>query len=138
MPAAPRIVGRYAIHAQIAAGGIATVHLGRQVGAAGFTRTVAIKKLHPQLAGEPAFVSMFLDEARLATRFRHPNVVPTLDIVSTDEDLFLVMEYVHGATLARLMRNMKLAGERVPLPAAAAILSGVLRGLHAAHEARNE
>jgi serine/threonine protein kinase len=138
MPAAPRIVGRYAIHAQIAAGGIATVHLGRQVGAAGFTRTVAIKKLHPQLAGEPAFVSMFLDEARLATRFRHPNVVPTLDIVSTDEDLFLVMEYVHGATLARLMRNMKLAGERVPLPVAAAILSGVLRGLHAAHEARNE
>jgi serine/threonine-protein kinase len=138
MAGRPRLVGRYAIHAQIAAGGIATVHLGRQLGAVGFSRTVAIKRLHPQLAGEPGFVSMFVDEARLATRFRHPNVVPTLDIVATTEDLFLVMEYVHGATLARLMRNAKMAGERPPVPLVAAVLSGVLRGLHAAHEARNE
>ncbi|HEX8793093.1 MAG TPA: serine/threonine-protein kinase [Polyangiaceae bacterium] len=138
MPGPARTVGRYAIHGQIAAGGIATVHLGRQQGAAGFARTVAIKRLHPQFAGEPEFVSMFLDEARLAARLRHPNVVPTLDIVATDEDLFLVMEYVHGATLARLLRNTKLAGERVHPAVAAAVMSGVLRGLHAAHEARDE
>ena len=114
------------------------MHLGRQLGAAGFSRTVAIKRLHPQFAGEPEFVSMFVDEARLATRFRHPNIVPTLDIVSTADDLFLVMEYVHGATLARLMRNAKQSGERIPVPIASSILSGVLRGLHAAHEARSE
>jgi len=138
MAGRPRLVGRYAIHAQIAAGGIATVHLGRQLGAVGFSRTVAIKRLHPQFAGERDFVSMFVDEARLATRFRHPNVVPTLDIVATPEDLFLVMEYVHGATLARLMRNAKMARELTPVPIAAAVMSAVLRGLHAAHEATNE
>ncbi|HTQ43826.1 MAG TPA: serine/threonine-protein kinase [Polyangiaceae bacterium] len=138
MPGPPRTVGRYAIHGQIAAGGIAAVHLGRQLGAAGFARTVAIKRLHPQFAGEPEFVSMFLDEARIAARLRHPNVVPTLDIVASDGELFLVMEYVHGATLARLMRNTKLAGEHVPPPVAGAVMSGVMRGLHAAHEARDE
>ena len=78
-----RIIGRYALHQEIAAGGMATVHLGRLLGPAGFSRTVAIKRLHAQFAKDPEFVSMFLDEARVAARIRHPNVVSTLDVVVT-------------------------------------------------------
>src|SRR5215208_33452 len=61
-----RVVGRYALYGEIASGGMATVHFGRLQGPVGFSRTVAIKRLHPQFAKDPEFVSMFLDEARLA------------------------------------------------------------------------
>ena len=64
------------MHAEIASGGMATVHLGGCSAPAGFARTVAIKRLHPQFAKDPEFVAMFLDEARLAARIAHPNVVP--------------------------------------------------------------
>ena len=69
---------------EIASGGMATVHFGRLLGPVGFSRTVAIKRLHPQFAKDPEFVAMFLDEARLAARIRHPNVVPTLDVVALE------------------------------------------------------
>jgi tRNA A-37 threonylcarbamoyl transferase component Bud32 len=133
--AGSRTVGRYVIYGEIAQGGMATVHLGRLRGAAGFTRIVAIKKLHAQFAKDPEFVRMFTDEARLAARVRHPNVVPTLDVVSQDGELFLVMEYVHGETLARLIVHSRRAGSRVPPAVACSILCGALHGLHAAHEA---
>jgi eukaryotic-like serine/threonine-protein kinase len=117
---------------------MATVHLGRLLGPVGFSRTVAIKRLQPQFAEDPEFVSMFLDEARLAARIRHPNVVPTLDVVSTQGEIFLVMEYVQGDSLARLIRASHTQGQS-PSPAmVATLMVGVLNGLHAAHEAKNE
>jgi len=136
--AAIRVVGRYALYGELAAGGMATVHLGRLLGPVGFSRTVAIKRLHEQFAKDPEFVSMFLDEARLCARIRHPNVVPTLDVIAGDRQLLLVMEYVQGESLSRLFRAAVARGERVPLKVAVAILSGVLHGLHAAHEAKDE
>jgi serine/threonine-protein kinase len=132
------IVGRYAIFGEIAAGGMATVHYGRLLGPIGFSRTVAVKRLHAQFAKDPDFVAMFLDEARLAARIQHPNVVPTLDVVATDSELFLVMEYVQGETLARLLRSLRDHGERTPPPIAAGIVAQALHGLHAAHEAKDE
>ncbi len=134
----PRTIGRYALHAEIASGGMATIHIGRLLGPVGFARTVAIKRLHPPLAKDPEFVAMFLDEARLAARIRHPNVVSTLDVVATEGELFVVMEYVPGESLARLLRAVRTAKEMVPVPVAATIMVGVLHGLHAAHEARDE
>lgn len=127
------VVGRYALYAEIAAGGMATVHFGRLIGPVGFSRTVAIKRLHPQFAKDAEFVTMFLDEARIAARIRHPNVVGTLDVVATESELFLVMDYVQGESLSRLSR-----GRRVPPRVAISILCGALHGLHAAHEAKNE
>jgi serine/threonine-protein kinase len=133
------ILGRYALYGVIASGGMAKVHLGRVLGAAGFSRVVAIKRLHAQFGAEPSFVSMFLDEARLASRIRHPNVVPTLDVVATDGELFLVMEYVQGEALWRLLRTAKgYEGGRIPVAYAASILAGALHGLHSAHEAADE
>ena len=69
-------IGRYLLHGVIASGGMATVHVGRLLGAAGFSRTVAIKRLHRHFAADPYFLSMLLDEARIAGRIRHPNAVP--------------------------------------------------------------
>ena len=117
---------------------MATVHLGRLLGPVGFARTVAIKRLHPQYAKDPDFVSMFVDEARLAARIRHPNVVATLDVVVLDGELFLVMDYVQGETLARLLRLQRERREQTPARIAIAVITQVLAGLHAAHEARNE
>ena len=138
-PSAPvRVVGRYALYGEIAAGGMATVHFGRLLGPVGFSRTVAIKRLHPQFAKDPEFVSMFLDEARLAARIRHPNVVPTLDVVATQGELFLVMDYVQGESLSKLIRIAREQGGCIPGRITAGILVGALHGLHAAHEAKNE
>ncbi len=137
-PVPPRIVGRYALYGEIAAGGMATVHFGRLVGAVGFSRTVAIKRLHPQFAKDPDFVAMFLDEARLAARVQHPNVVTTIDVVPLDDEVFLVMEYVHGEALSKLIRAARRKGDLVPPAIATAIMAGALHGLHAAHIAKSE
>lgn len=117
---------------------MATVHLGRLLGPVGFSRTVAIKRLHAHFVKDPQFVAMFLDEAHVAARIRHPNVVPTLDVVALEGELFLVMEYVQGEALSRLNRLARAEGKFVPPEFAAAIMVAVLNGLHAAHEATSE
>jgi len=117
---------------------MATVHLARQRGAVGFARTVAVKRLRPQFAEDPDFVAMFLDEARLAARIHHPNVVTTLDVVATGGEVFLVMEYVQGESLSRLFRTAVEKEQRIDPRFAATILASVLHGLHAAHEAVSE
>jgi serine/threonine-protein kinase len=134
----PSRIGRCAVFGELAAGGMATVYLGRLAGAAGFARRVAIKSLHAQFAKDPDFLAMFLDEARLSGRIQHPNVVRVLDVISSDNELHLVMEYIEGESLSKVVRLLRARGERVPLAIAVAILSGVLDGLHAAHEARSE
>ena len=135
---AHRIIGRYALFDVLAAGGMATVHIGRLLGPVGFARTVAIKRLHPQFAADPEFVSMFLDEARMCARIRHPNVVPTLDVVAAKGELFLVMEYIAGESLGSLLRGLAKRGEAIPWRVAVSIMAGTLQGLHAAHEAKDE
>src|SRR5678815_2415680 len=115
----PRTIGRYALYDEIASGGMATIHLGRLLGPVGFARTVAIKRLHAQYSKDPEFVSMFLDEARLAARIRHPNVVQTVDVVALDTELFLIMDYVQGESLARLIHAARRQRLHVPVPYAA-------------------
>jgi eukaryotic-like serine/threonine-protein kinase len=131
-------VGRYAIFEQIAAGGMATVHLARIVGSAGFSRVVAAKRMHRQFLQDPEFTAMFLAEARLAARVIHPNVVPILDVLEHEKEVIIVMEYVHGESLRDLTRIAARAGEAVPVRIGCAILVAALQGLHAAHEARSE
>ena len=132
-----RVLGRYALYERFAQGGMATVHFARLLGPTGFSRTVAIKQLHGHLAEDPEFVSMLIDEAHLAARVRHPNVVQTLDVIAVLGELFVVLDYVHGESLSRLMRAAKDAGERIDPPIVAAILFDVLQGLQAAHDAKD-
>jgi len=125
------LLDRYELHEVIGRGGMATVHLGRQRGSVGFARVVAIKRMHPHLAANSDFVEMFLDEARLASRVRHPNVMSILDLVAVDEDLLQVMEYVPGVTLSHVLKEV----DRIPQEIVLRIISDVLHGLDAAHHA---
>lgn len=131
-------LGRYETLRTIATGGMATVHLGRSVGAGGFERLVAVKVMHPHIADDPDFVSMFLDEARLAARIRHPNVVGTIDIQKEGETLFLVMDYVEGPSLSQMNRALRKLGQTLPVGITTRIFMDVLSGLHAAHELKGE
>ncbi len=129
-----RRLGRYEVLAQLAAGGMATVYAARAQGVAGFERLVAIKVLHPHLAHDDEFISMFLDEARLAARIRHPNVVPTLDISDSQGDgYFLVMEYIEGDHFGSLLREAARSGKNLAPGVALRIVIDALEGLGAAH-----
>ena len=137
-PGAQSVVGRYALYDEIASGGMASVYLGRMLGPVGFTKTVAIKRLHPHLARNPEFVTMLVDEARLAARVQHPNVVATLDVVTEANEVLIVLEYVHGESLWHLLGAARGQKTRVPPHIVSAVLVNVLHGLHAAHEACDE
>jgi serine/threonine-protein kinase len=103
------------------------------LGPAGFGKTVAMKRLHAQYANDPEFVKMFHDEARVTSELSHANIVMTLDALEEDDALYLVMEYVHGASLAQLQRS-----KRIPIRIGTGIIAAMLDGLNAAHEARDE
>ena len=131
-------VGRYEIFDRIASGGMATVHLARLSGAEGFSRVVAVKRMHPQFLLDPEFKAMFVAESRVAARVRHPNVVPILDVLAENDELVIVMDYVHGESAVALARTARQAATEVPVDIAVSILVGMLHGLHAAHTALDE
>jgi serine/threonine protein kinase len=135
---APLAFGRYVLHAPIARGGMAQVYTARLVGAEGFNRLVAAKRLHPQFTDDPDFVTMFHDEARIASRIHHPNVVPVLDVVVEGTEVILVQEYVHGVPLDRLFKAALASDSPIPIGIVVAIIAGTLSGLHAAHETKDE
>src|SRR6185369_608614 len=95
---------------------------------------VAVKRLHPHLASEEEFIEMFLDEARLAAGIHHPHVVPLLEVGESDSGYYLVMEYIEGDTLARLMARALARAQPIPRPVLVRIILDALAGLHAAHE----
>jgi serine/threonine-protein kinase len=131
---APQRIGRYELCSKIASGGMASVYFGRIVGSEGFSRVVAIKRMHPHLADAEGFRAMFIDEARLAARINHPNVAQIIDLVAQGEDLLLVMNYIHGVSVSRLMEG---DGGRLSAPVAVRIALDALYGLHAAHTAKD-
>ncbi|MBW2529460.1 MAG: serine/threonine protein kinase, partial [Deltaproteobacteria bacterium] len=148
-------LGRYQLRGLIAAGGMAKVYLAQVVGEGGFERDVAVKVMHDHLLHDRDFVAMFLDEARVAARIRHPNVVPTLDVQKTPSAMFLVMEFIEGLSLSNLLRQLRQRGQAgggrsldsdddrsgksqllapLPIDMALRITIDLLGGLHAAHE----
>ncbi|MCU0684462.1 MAG: protein kinase [Polyangiaceae bacterium] len=130
--------GRYELFAEIGSGGMAKVYLGRLLGAAGFARTVAIKRPLLALTRDVDFRRAAINEARLAARVQHPHVVSTLDVVEQGDELLIVMEYVHGESLAALAAEARERGARLPPGVVVSLVAGALRGLQALHEARDE
>src|SRR5687768_5553491 len=124
--------------ARLRSGGMATLYLGRRVGAAGFERPVAIKVVHPHLAEDEDFTRMFVDEAKLAARIVDPHVVHVEELGEAQGTYFLVMEYVHGCTLIDLLRALGARNRQLSPDMAAWIAMQVADGLHAAHETRGE
>src|ERR1700690_2074894 len=129
-------LGNYELLHEIASGGMATVYLGRKRGVGGFERLVAIKCCHPHLRRDPAFVTMFLDEARLAARIHHPNVVATLE-VSDDDALYFVIHYGEGMSLADWLSRLLPQNQRIAEDLLLRVMIDGLAGLHAAHELRD-
>jgi hypothetical protein len=134
-----RRLGRYQVLNRLAVGGMGSVYAARALGVAGFERLFAVKVLHPHLASEREFIAMFLDEARLAARIHHTNVVSTIDVSSAPETgYYLVMDYVAGDHLGALMRRAARSGERLPVRDALRIVVDALGGLAAAHQLADE
>lgn len=127
----------YTIVRKIASGGNATVYVAKAV-SLGIERLVALKKPHPHLVDEPAFVAAFHREAAVAVRLRHPNVVQVLDVVEHEGVPSLVLELVEGPVLSALIRSALARPEVDTTAAGVAIVAAASRGLHALHELRDE
>lgn len=131
------ILGRYELVFRVATGGMGEVWAARLRGTRGFQKVVALKFLLPELSHNPNFEQMFLDEAELASRIKHPNVVQVTDLGEEDEILYQVMEWVSGESLWTALRAASKKNG-VPLEVAARIICQVCAGLNAAHELRDD
>ncbi len=127
---------RYELLCPIAEGGMASVWVARLKGKHGFEKLVAIKTILPKYASDSRFQQMFLDEARIASGIEHTNVAEILDLGEEHDVLYLVMEWVDGDSLSKLMRTVDKKGEKIPTGIVCRILADVCGGLHAAHELR--
>jgi serine/threonine protein kinase len=128
-------LGPYELLLKLGSGGMATVILARHRGAADFERLVVVKRVHRRHLANKDFLTMFRDEARLASSIRHPNVASVIDLIETGGELCLVMEYFEGISVAGMIQAQVVAEERMAPAVASRILSDSLAGLHAAHEA---
>ena len=129
----PEIVGRYELLLELASGGMGAVYLGRQHGAAGFERLIAIKRMHRHLVHDAALSAAFHDEAKIASLIRHPNVVNVVDVYEEDGEHLLVMDYVDGASVSSLQQSARRRGVKLPRAISIRLAIEALRGLAAAH-----
>jgi len=124
---------RYDVLDRIAVGGMAEVFLAKAYGAHGFEKTLAIKRILPELARDPEFAARFIAEAKVAVKLSHANVVQVFDFGRIGDALFIAMEYVDGLDLALLLRKFKDERRLLPLPAAFHIAIEIIRALDFAH-----
>lgn len=128
---------KYALIRRLAVGGMAELFLARCVGSHGFSKTVVLKRILPSFAENPAFTTMFLAEARLAAGLDHPNIAHVFDFGEADGSYYFAMEYVRGQDLRQIVRAARKAERAIPLATVIHIITGVLAGLHHAHEHRD-
>jgi serine/threonine protein kinase len=134
--------GRYSLLKKLATGGMAEVFLARQkstlTGSEGFEKLCVIKRILPHLADDAEFVTMFLNEARIAARFTHPNIAQIFDLGKEEDTYYIAMEFVHGEDLGRVMRQAWSGQKWVPLPVELRIIAQACEGLHYAHTRTDE
>ena len=133
---APEPFGKYYLLDRIAVGGMAEVFVAKTFGHAGFQKLLVVKRILSRFTDDPAFVEMFVDEAKLTVQLVHPNIVHIHDFGKLGPHLFLAMEAVHGKDLKSTMRRLAERGQRMPLEIAAVIAHEMVRGLGYAHERR--
>jgi serine/threonine-protein kinase len=129
-------LGKYTLVAELARGGMGIVHLAVAHGPGGFNKLLAVKELKPELAQDQNYVHMFLEEARLAARLTHPNIVQTNEVGSETHRHYMVMEFLDGRSLHRVARRLADRGG-LPVAAHLRIVAESLLGLHYAHELRD-
>ncbi len=131
-------LGKYKLVKLIASGGMAEVYLAKQVGAAGFEKLVCLKRILPHLARDKQFVEMFLNEARLAARLDHPNIVSIFDLGETNGNYFIAMEFIDGPNLRAVGNRAAELNELLPIPEVLKIISMAAAGLQYAHDLTDE
>ncbi len=129
--------GQYRLLERIGVGGMAEVWKARMTGVEGFQKTVAIKKILPHLTDSPAFVDMFIDEAKLAAQLSHANIIHIYDLGKIDHDYYIAMEYVEGANLRNLLNVARERGKPVPIGLALFVAARLASALDHAHHKRD-
>ena len=129
--------GKYILFDKISSGGMADVFRAKVLGIRGFTKTVAIKRIHAHLLERTQFLRMFTDEAKIASRLVHPNIVQIYDLGEAEESPYIAMEYVAGRDVFRVLQRLGALGRRCPWGLATRIVDEVCTGLHFAHEFRS-
>ena len=126
-------LGKYKLVKLVASGGMAEVYLARKGGAAGFEKLICLKRILPHLAKDKAFVEMFLNEARLAARLDHPNIVSIFDLGEVNGNYFIAMEFIDGPSLRAIAKTAVDRGELLPVPEVVKCISMAAAGLEYAH-----
>ena len=134
----PLRIGRYEVLSHLATGGMAQIYLARQSGLGSFERHVVLKTILRERAADQRFVTMFLDEAKLAATLNHQNVAQVYEVDQADGAYFMAMEYVHGENTRAILETTIRRGWTIPLELAVMIISGAAAGLHHAHERRGK
>ncbi len=130
--------GKYQLVKKLATGGMAEVWLAMQTGIEGFNRHVVMKRILPHLAEDPEFVQMFLNEAKIASRFNHPNIAQIYDLGEQNGQYFIAMEYIHGEDIGRIMRRAWNTGQWVAQSVSLRMISDACQGLYYAHSRTDE
>ncbi|MBL8604491.1 MAG: protein kinase [Myxococcales bacterium] len=134
----PRKFGKYTLLRSLAKGGMAELYLALHRSLAGFERLVVIKRILSEFGRDQAFITMLLQEARIAATFSHPNIVTIFDVGQAEGEYFIAMEHIHGEDLRSVVRAMKpRAVKEFPLEHALAIGLGAAAGLAYAHEKKD-
>src|SRR5436190_6034877 len=131
-------LGRYELLQPLGVGGMAQVFKARAVGPGGFRREVVVKRILPEYGRDSEFIRMFVDEAKLLGMLHHPNVVQVYDFGEDNGVLFLVLEYVEGPSLSRVLRTLRGANKRMPAAIVAFVAREICRALTCVHELRDE
>ncbi len=130
--------GKYSLIRKIGTGGMAEVFLARTTVAQGLNKTLVIKKIHTAYARSKQFVTMFVDEAKIALGLNHPNIIQVFDFGAVGDTYFLAMEYVEGLDLLRLLQEAAKARQRLPYGLSAYIVQQLAKGLDYAHRKTDE
>ncbi|MDP3275628.1 MAG: serine/threonine-protein kinase [Deltaproteobacteria bacterium] len=134
----PRRFGKYTLLRRLAQGGMAELFLALHRSVAGFEKLVVIKRILPDMSKDQGFITMFLQEARVAATFAHPNIVTIFDVGQAEGSYFIAMEHIHGEDLRSIVRSMKPKSvTEFPIEHAMAIVAGVAAGLAYAHDKRD-
>jgi serine/threonine protein kinase len=137
-PAQPEQFGRYLLLDRIDVGGMAEVFRGRMGGVDGFERMVALKRILPNIAADPDFVEMFVDEAKLAVQFQHANIAQIYELGKVDGSHFIAMEYVSGVDLRTMWDRARSRSRLLPIAMSCHVMQKVCEGLDAAHRKKDE
>ena len=129
--------GKYLLLDKISTGGMADVYRAKLVGIRGFTKTIAIKRIHPHLLERKRFLRMFTDEAKIASRLMHPNIVQIYDLGEEEGIPYIAMEYVPGRDLFRVVQRLVSQHQRCPWRLATRVIAETCAGLYHAHEFRS-